>query len=407
MLWITSFSVLADSHDHYSSHELLDRSSSLQFSTVFEAAIRNAPEALASDSRQQQVNAYQQIGDRWITGRPSWELNYIGDGLLDNIGQREYEAGIQIELWRRGQRADARALGDSYNERLEAWFAYTELLIAGRVRSTLANIAEADAMLELEQLATGESEQLLEVTGRLFESGSVARLDTLRVESMLLDQQEAELLAEALLVDSERQYTMLTGLPARPDGDYEEELSSLDGIPVSHPSIRYLNTGIDLAEAHIDEVRHKASSNPSLSFGVRRERGNGLSPYVDSLGVSLSVPFGGRAVISAEVSDARVEKVDAEVLLLKTRRDLDTQLHEVEHELYLVEKSLELSARQMEIDEQRHGMAMLAFENGEIDLSQVIIALQQTIDSRKELKRLQLRHQRLVLEFNQVTGVLP
>ena len=407
LLWMASFVVSADSHDHFSAHEILDRSSSLEFSTVFEAALRNAPEAIASESRQQQAKAYQQIGDRWITGRPSWELNYIGDSLVDNVGLREYEAGIQIDLWRKGERSDARELGNSYNERLEAWFVYTELLVAGRVRSTLADIAEDEAMLELEREAEGESEQLLDITRRLFESGSVALLDTLRVESILLGQIEAVLHAEAALVDSERQYTQLTNLSARPDREYEEELPTLDNIPVAHPTLRFLKTGVDLASEQIDKVKHEASSNPSVSFGVRRERGNGLSPYVDSLGFSVSVPFGGRAVVSAAVSDARNEKIDAEVVLLKTQRDLNAQLHEVEHELYLVGESLELGARQLEIDEQRHDMSMLAFESGETDLSQVIIALQQTIDSRMEMKRLQLRRQRLISEFNQVTGVLP
>ena len=73
----------------------------------------------------------------------------------------------------------------------------------------------------------------------------------------------------------------------------------------------------------------------------------------------------------------------------------------------MVGESLELGERQLEIDEQRHQMAILAFENGEADLSQVIIAMQQASDSVKELKRLQLYRQRLVSEFNQVTGVLP
>lgn len=407
LLWMHATIAGADGHDHFSGHEVLERSSSLEFATVFEAALRNAPEAHSIDSRQQQVEAYQQIGDRWITGRPSWELNYIGDSLLEKVGMREYEAGVQIDLWRRGERDDAKTLGDSYNERLEAWFDYIELLVAGRVRVTLADMTEADAMLELERAASVESERLLDVTRRLFEAGSVAQLDTLRVESLLLDQQEAELQAEARLIDSERDFVQLTGLPARPDREYEESLSVVDDIAITHPTIWFLKTGIDLASARVERVRHEANGNPSVSFGVRRERGNNLLPYVDSLGVSVSVPFGGRAVVSAAVSDARTDKTEAEVVLLHTQRELNAQLHEVEHQLFLVGESLELGERQLEIDEQRHQMAILAFENGEADLSQVIIAMQQASDSVKELKRLQLYRQRLVSEFNQVTGVLP
>lgn len=393
--------------DHLSEHEPLQKSPAMAYSAVFEAALSNAPESMAEGVRQQQAQDYSDFGRSWIAGRPSLQLNYIDDGVLDNVGLREMESGVRFDLWRPGERRDAGKLGQSYNAQLEAWLVYLQLLVAGRVRTVLADIVEAEAILALELQSTLEAERLLDVTNGLFAAGALPQLDVLQVQSLLLEQQKLELHAEAALVDAEREYTVLTGLQLRPAMAYSEAQSSQEEIQLNHPVLQFLRSGVDLAEANVSKVRREASGNPSMTLGVRRERGNVLQPYTDSLGVSFSMPFGGRARVSTDVSDARREKVDVEIQLVNTRRKLSMQLHEVEHELFIVSESLGLSENQTALNQQRYQMALVAFETGEINLSQVVITLQQARASEKELEQLSLSQQRLFSEFNQTIGILP
>lgn len=393
--------------DHSDHHEPLQLSSAMSYATVFESALNHAPESMAGIVRQQQAQAYSDIGKSWVVGRPSMEFNYIDDGALDAAGLREIESGIQFNLWRPGERRDAGRLGQSFNSQLDAWFTYLQLIVAGRVRDVLYDISEAESMLALERQATTEADRLLEITNGLFDAGALAQLDVLQARSLLLEQQRSELHVEATLVDAEREYTVLTGLQLRPAQPYNESQITQEEISADHPVLRFLRSTVEIADANVSKVKREASGAPSMTLGVRRERGNRMQPYNDSLGLSFSVPFGGNASVSAGISDARREKVDAEIELLNVQRELNMQLHEVEHELFIVSESLQLSEDQATLNQQRYQMALIAFDVGEINLSQVIVSLQQARDSEKQLASLRLRQQRLFSEFNQTIGILP
>jgi len=174
-------------------HEPLRTSSMMNFESVYKAALGAAPEAPANAERQQVAENYIALGERWITNRPSWQASYIDDGLLDNNGLREIEAGVSVNLWRPGERSQAQYLGSSYQQKAETWEGHFNWLIAGRVRMALADIAQAETLLRLEGGATREAERLLEITSSLFESGAVPELDVLQARGLFLEQREAEL----------------------------------------------------------------------------------------------------------------------------------------------------------------------------------------------------------------------
>ncbi len=403
IVWLPSLA----QETQFGEHESVAKSDAMTFASVFEAALANSPALIATESRQQQARNYAEIGNSWVPGRQSLELNYIDDSVIDDIGLREIESGIRFNLWRLGEREEAKRLGQSYGAQLDAWLGYQHLVITGRVRSVFAKLAEAETILAFELQATQDAEQLLEVTTRLFESGAVAQLDMLQAESLLLQQRRLELNAEAGLVDAEREYSVLTNLSMRPGAPYSEIQSTQTEIQFDHPVLRYLQAEIELASRNIDKVRREAGNRPSMTVGVRRERGDRLNPFTDSLGVSVSIPLGGKAAVSARVGDAHREKVDAEIGLIERRIRMNTELHEVEHEIFLADGSLRLSESETELNRQRYEMALIAFETGETDLSQTIVVLQQAHTSEKETERLQLERLRLISEYNQIIGIIP
>jgi len=197
-------------------HQPLQISAELNFEEVYQAAHNLAPELPTGTARQQMADSYTALGQRWITNRPSWETNLIDDAALNNAGMREFEFGVKMDLWRPGQRSQAKALGSSYQGKASAWQRYFDLMIAGRVRAVLADISQAESIYLSEQQATAAAEQLLEITTGLFESGAVPELDLLQARGLLLEQRKLELQAEAELVDAERTYSVMTGLNIRP-----------------------------------------------------------------------------------------------------------------------------------------------------------------------------------------------
>jgi len=234
-----------------SDHQPLQISSEMNFEEVYQAAYSLAPELQSGPARQQIADSYAALGQRWITKRPSWETNFIDDAALNNAGLREFEVGVKVDLWRPGQRSQAKALGYRYQDKVSAWQRYYDLMIAGRVRNVLADISEAESAFLSEQKATAAAEQLLEITSGLYASGAVPELDLLQARGLLLEQRKIELQAEAGLVDAERAYNVMTGLNIRPATPHKEILSSQDAVQSTHPYLQLLQTEIDLAESNV------------------------------------------------------------------------------------------------------------------------------------------------------------
>lgn len=392
--------------DH-SAHEPLSLSDSLTGEAVYRAALEQAPEQLLTAIREQQGEEYRALSKRWFPGVPRWHLDLYDDAVLDDIGARELEVGVEVGLWRPGERGQARAMASAQENRKEAWRDHLRLVVAGRLRSVMADIELADAMLEAERRALDEAERLLETTGTLNRAGAVAEMDVLQAEGLVLQQRQAVAQAEAALVDAEYEYRVLTAMEVRPGTKFREQRTTMRTIPEEHPWLRYLSSEVAIERAGVDRVRRQASGSPVMSVGMRRDRSDAFQPFNDALALSFSIPLGGGSAVSSEVSDAESRRVKSEVALLNARRELMRQLHEVRHEMEMTEESLAMSAEQLELDRRRHQMAQVAFETGETDLLRAISALRTVQSTEQQHQFLELRQQALVSEYNQIIGVLP
>lgn len=389
-------------------HEPLARSEQVDARTVMRSALDAAPEKALTASAADQALAYGTLGQRWIVGAPSLEASVINDSLLSDVGQRELEAGVKVQLWRPGERRDALQRGSAYNQRTQAWQSWYQLMIAGRVRESLAALERADLVMASAVMAQQDASRLLDTTRQLQQAGSAAEMDVLQVESLLLAADKQVLDADAMVVDAEREYQVLTGgLTMRPAQPHREQQNGAEAISNSHPLLQLLQADLQISEAAIVNAERQAKGSPSVQFGVRRERGAFAQPYVESMGVSVSIPLNSKRVVGASTSDARSSRTEAEVALIRQMRDLTQQLHEVEHQLHTLELALPLSERERDLSQRQMQMAETAFANGEVDMTYVIRAMQQARSADSEFNQLQQQQQHLISQYNQIIGVLP
>jgi cobalt-zinc-cadmium efflux system outer membrane protein len=213
--------------------------------------------------------------------------------------------------------------------------------------------------------------------------------------------------AEAAMVDAERAYAVITRLDVRPVTAHTETLTSQEDIDDTHPRLQYLRSGVDLALANVRQSENSVKGNPTLTIGTRREQPDRSTAPVSSLGIQLSIPFGGGSYVSAQTSAARRARVDAEVEYLNTYTQLNQALHEVEHDLFISEQEEPLRRTQAELNRERFNMALAAYEVGETTLVQVVMAQQQAQESDHALQSLLRERERLITEFNQLIGVMP
>ncbi len=389
-------------------HEPLARSEQVDVHTVMQSALDAAPEKMLTASAADQALAYRTLGQRWIVGAPSLEASVINDSLLSDVGQRELEAGVQVQLWRPGERRDALQRGSAYDQRNQAWQSWYQLMIAGRVRESLAELEQADLVMASAMQAQQDASRLLDMTRQLQQAGSAAEMDVLQVESLLLAADKKVLDADAMVVDAEREYQILTGgLTTRPARAHQEQQSGAEEISSSHPQIQLLQADLNISEATILSAERQAKGSPAVQFGVRRERGAFAQPYVESVGVSVSIPLNSRRVVNASTSEARANRTAAEVALISQMRELTQQLHEIEHQLHTLAQTLPLSERDRDLSQRQMQMAETAFINGEVDMTYVVRAMQQARNADYEFNQLQQQQHHLISQYNQIIGVLP
>lgn len=382
-------------------HVHLSKSETLSFDTVLEQAMLQAPEYREIAAREAQARDQERIGQSWIAGRPSAQIEYIDDHSLTNIGETEVTYGVAVPLWRPGEKKAMSALGQQYSAESNDWQRSFELETAGKLRGSLADLHEAETLLGVEREATNSAQELLRIVETLFNAGEVSQLDVMQARTLLLSQQRNELDSDAMFVDAERSYAVLTGLSVAPIGPHAEIRVMSEKVAVTHPRLQLLQSSIDLQDANISKAETAAKGNPTLTVGSRRT-GNETA-----VAVSLIIPFGGKSFVGVAGSAARRAKVDIEVQYYTALRQLNAQLHEVEHELFTLDQALPLSREQAQLSLAQWNMASSAFELGETNLSRVVIAMQQARSSAKNFETMSMQYQRLITESNQIIGVLP
>jgi cobalt-zinc-cadmium efflux system outer membrane protein len=392
---------------HGQEHAPLTKIAGLSFADILGAAVRNSPYSLEFSVRQEQAEAQERFASQWLAGRPSLQMSFYNDYGFKSSGLQEKEISLQLPIWRFGEMSEMKALGKQYATQTEAWQQDLRWQLAGKIAGLLADIELSELLLTSQQESTATAIELLEATQLLFEAGELSKLDVLQAKNEVLIQKQAEYQTEAMLIDAERAYSVLTGLTKRPIEGYREVEQVDTEVTLEHPHLKYLDSSIKSASGEFKQSMINAKGNPQISIGSRHERGDRFSPWLETFAVSVNIPIGGGAAVTARTSQTRKAIVDAQVSLRQARLDIQSALHEAEHELFVTRESLPLAAEQAAIAAERSELAKEAFKLGEITLQQVLMAVQANMNAQREWRTLQLHEQRKIIEFNHFLGVTP
>ena len=396
--------VMAQESEHQ--HVQLLADSSLTLAAVVQAAVARAPQQQLSHTLAQVAKDQQQLSNRWISGPARVILSYRDDQTLDDTGLEEAEAGLEFDLWRRGEKANAKTLAGDQRQLVSTWQTYLQWLMAGEVRSVLHQLAAAEVKVTHARASIKDAERLLYISEKRFRAGDLPQGAVLQSEALVLEARQQLLETSAEQVDTQRRYSTLTGLSQHP-APLTEGLPALQEISDQHPQLQYLLARRQQLFSVQEQQRHQAAGNTTVSIGMRREQGSIDEDPLGSLGVAISVPFGGKTYSRASSSTATVAAVEADVQLQQARRELQQQLHETEHELNLQKESLDLASRSAELNRRKWQMAVKAFELGESDLQPVVLAQHQYRQNQLQLQLQKMRQQALCSSLKQVVGELP
>lgn len=389
-----------------SPHPSISLDDSLSLQQVLEASLARAPELTFSQAYQKQAQTGQALSNGLSPQAPRFTFSYWDDQTFDNTGALEIEAGIEFDLWRWGQQDNAETLAESFSAGSQAWQNHFTLMVAGRVRQALHRLAMARAYATHAEQAVTDAEKLLHTSQKRFAAGGAPQSAVMQSKALVLEAKQQQLDKNAELVDAIRSYHILTGLYQAP-ADLSEASPQQYRINEQHPTLAFLLARRQQQTALVEQQRYQGSGSPTVRLGLRRDRGSDLEPDIDSLGFSISIPFGTSRYAKANSSAANIALAELDTQIQLTRRELQQQLHDIQHQLHTLEITLQFAAERRDINRQNWEMAQTAFSVGESDIRPTIIALQQYRQSQLHWQQLKLQQQALIASYKQTVGELP
>jgi outer membrane protein, heavy metal efflux system len=387
-------------------HTPLIVDASLGWPAVIDAALTAHPRSGELAARTAEASAWERRGHQWLAAAPALYFSYLSDSVLDDVGQREYQTGVELPLWRAGQRSAVRAVAESASVGSAAATAALRLEVAGLLRGALWDIEAAANALAGANEAVDVGEALVRAVERRFARGDLARADLLLAQTALLERKKVVVDLEADVLDAERAYRSLTGLERRPAA-FAEARSAHEDFAADHPFVALADAQIARARADLALTEREAKGNATLTIGPRRQ----VDPFgtiaTDSFTVAMRVPVGGKShgVTQTAHASRLVASAEAERGALLRRLDLD--LHEAEHALVVLEETAALAVERRDLADAQARMAETAFAQGEIELRDMLLIQETSLAARREVQRLGIERGRTTAALNQALGEIP
>ena len=342
IIWILSIAVsainTAKAESTHIDHTPLPVDEALTLTAAVDAALASYPMTVELGARSEQADAWVDRGRSWIADRPSLLLRYQSDRWGPDNGLQEFEAGILLPLWNWGGRSAVRDLGEAMSSESSSAGLALRWEVAGLLRSAIWNIALAENNRDLATQALDNSTRLTRSVERRHELGDVALSDVLLAQSSYLEAQTALIETTATLLDVERTYRAITGLEGRPPFS-GEILSQSREIEADHPVMVFANAEVNRAEASLAVAQKTARSGASLLIGHQSERPAFGDEFADSIGIAVSIPFGGSSHRRAEITVAARTAASATARRNQQLRTLTLALHESAHSLDVVREN--------------------------------------------------------------------
>lgn len=387
-------------------HDPLPVSPALGWSELIEETVLNYPRFIELSARDAEAEALAKRGGRWFSGPSSAFAGYLSDTAFEDTNMVEYELGVELPLWRFGERSAARQLGTAVGTESDAAPAALRHVVFGLLRSVLWDIERADVAVTLAKEGVAVAQELLRVVARRHDAGDLPLTDTLLARSALLERQATLIESQAVLVDAERSYRSLTGLNHRP-AEFGEAPDLREELDDTHPWLVMADAEVARAEAELELVTDGAKGTPVLTVGSRRERAPYTNFYIDSIGLQFKMPFGGGAHQNAEAADSLRAVSAAKANRAQLLRQLELDLHEAHHTLVVVDASLALARERSELADRRLQMSDRAFAQGEMALFELLLQQELARTTQMETARFEVERQRAIAEINQALGERP
>jgi outer membrane protein TolC len=364
------------------------------------------PDTALIPALQQESQALQQRGQSWLAEAPKISLSYLDDAITDNTGYHEFVGALELPLWNWGQRHAGQLLAEQARVANNLKQKIIRLRVTGLLRDVLWDIALQKQRLELSTKTYQIAEQLQKKIKLRVDVGDLPHIDLLLAESELLEQQTKLIAVQAETMHARKQLATLTQ-DIRIPVNFTEQQSPIQTVDSEHPLLRAANAIIERKRAQVKWVKATGSGQSTLSISGKSERDSRDGRDIESIGIGLSVPFGGSAHLAPEIASAQLALTEAIAKRDHLYRKLERQLHEAEHNLEVVRVEVKIAEQRKAIAEEHLRVTELSFNAGEINLMDSLKIQTRAFAAIQYANEQAINLQRNIALYNQAVGVMP
>lgn len=402
---IASIHMNAYAEDEVAHHDVLNTNTTLTLRDVMEKAFARNPMQASLQAKKYGVEAKGIMAKSLLPHAPAVSLQHQNDALGSGRGERDWQAEVELPVWLPSQRNSRLNVAEASSDDLQKNRENTRLESAGKVRDALWDVAMNTQLSEVADKKYEATKQLEGDVNQRYQAGELAKADLMLAEQETLAAERTAVRAEAELMHARHRYIVLTDLHDIP-AKYEEQKSEIDNYDQS-PLWLAAESRVSVTERERELVQVERRENPQVLINARTQRGPFDNAYNESVGLRVRIPLDSQ-VRSAPLQASAEEAVGAAITERESIRfNLETALHEAEHNLSVSQEELRIATKQHEIAQESLRLARKAFQLGETDLVNLVRVQTQTFETERayQIRQIQLKWD--IARYNQAVGVLP
>ncbi|MEA1048516.1 TolC family protein [Lamprobacter modestohalophilus] len=426
------------------------------------AALEQAGQLIRTDALRGEADAVRRQAGAWTAADPALRLKGVSDRFTGDDGAYEVEALLELPLWLPGQRRARLELANSLGLRAEALARLLRWEVAGAVRDAVWAAKLAEVQLQQANAAYEAARGLESVVAKRYDAGELARLDLLTAQQETLARQAELTAARADWEQAKAAYVQITGrlqLPEPPNWPSVEPITAgqeagtdsnayldqgqgarayshdgqaarghsvrsdglgagvmnsngiggngIGGLPADHPLLAEADAALARARAEREQVVSDRRGNPILSLGSRRTRDARAFPDDDALQLELSIPFGLASQSAPEIAASERQVTERLAELHRMRREAERELVAAVLGRRGAAEALQVAERRASLAADALSVAQRAFELGETDLAERLLAERRAREAHLDLALRRAEQGQALARVNQALGMIP
>ncbi len=374
---------------------------------ALDAAWARSLEAAESHGQHGIAGAERRIAEAWLAGAPTLDMSQRQGRGAAAAGARETELGLQLPLWRPGQREQGSRAAQVEQDWAQASERAARLRLAGQLRELSGSMRAARADMRMAEAQTQMLQKLSLDVERRVSAGDLAPADAMAAKAEWLSAQATVVEAAQDLLALNSTWHLLTGFSSEPEA--ESVVDAPDGGPGSdHPALLLAQLSVERARQRVALGRAQRGAAPELGISMRQDRPGGGQSAQNSVALSLRLPLGSEPPQQTQaLAAALAEQALADATAQRVRLQIEGELAVARARQQSAAAQTSAERERASLLRERARLLEHSFKLGESPLPELLRALSAARQAESAVERQVAAHALAQARFKQALGVFP